>query len=177
MKRMLSRPSNRSHQAWRAALILAALVPIPSPGTSAAADMRPAVSGAPHLEGFPQRLEVISERAYAEEVSLLPVADTYVAEHAPTTAFGTADPNRILVETSPGGGTVSPRLAQGILRFPSVSGALPAGSTLLWARLDLGLRQASGIPSLSINPCQIEGSWNEPTVTWDTQPIRTSLLA
>ena len=103
-------------------------------------------------------------------VSLLPVADTFVAKGAPDSNFGTLDYADVY-----GGANTNCVLAQGrsytLMRFDLSS--IPAGVTITDARLEMTTRAGwaqDGDPAhwaifLS------DDSWQENQVTWKTRPV------
>ncbi|GAB3831582.1 right-handed parallel beta-helix repeat-containing protein [Kribbella italica] len=96
-------------------------------------------------------------------VTLTPVADSWVDEESPLENFGT-QPDLTVRSSSPGAD------ARALVRFGS-PGALPSGCELTSATLRL--HSESGDPGRTLAAVPIAAAWNETAVTWNTQPMTT----
>jgi large repetitive protein len=98
--------------------------------------------------------------------TLSATADTYVAQEAPTTNFGTQTVLRVRSQS----GSRNMRTLVGF-NLP----ALPSGCSVTSARLRLFATSAS--TGRTLQALRANASWAETTVTWNTQPATTGAAA
>ena len=109
----------------------------------------------------------LNPAAPSSSLTLIATQDAYIDQSLPTTNFG-ADPSLLVgLSQLPTGAPYELRTLVGF----DLS-ALPAGATLLAAKLQLYQIAASGSISYSIYPDRVtRPAWSEATVTWNFPPV------